>query len=155
VGLFGKSCPLEISYIKIYGIHSPRKWKKDDCLVCEFFQDSKCHYDSGSSRQQVFTNRGRPALVKKSTMDRPAEARKKSETESVNKAGFSAAELQEYWAVSKEYDELWTESSEEDRREILDRLDQWKVNLEKGLSPFQANEEVKEWLRKRAEFKGG
>jgi hypothetical protein len=43
--------------------------------------------------------------------------------------------------------------SQEKRMEILDSLDQWRVNLEKGDSPARAQQKVSEWLRQRAEFK--
>ena len=155
MGLFSKSCPLEKSYIKVYGVHSPRKWKKEDCPACPSFQDGKCNYKEFSSRHQQSSKRGLPVLAKKSLMSQPAAIRAQSEMEAVNKAGFNAAERGEYLAISQQYDKLWEESSPENRAEILDSLDQWKVNLEAGLGPAEAHAKAREWLKNRADFKMG
>jgi hypothetical protein len=153
MGLFSQSCPLEKSHIAVYGIHSPKVWKKEDCLVCEYVNAGKCNYKQIMSQHEKLVKRGYPALVKKSLMDKPAEAREKSEKEAVKQAGFSAGEQADYWTVSKDYDRLWEGSPAESRQEILDGLGQWRVYLEKGYGPTQANDKVKEWLRARAEFR--
>jgi hypothetical protein len=155
MGLFGgKSCPLRKTYAKIYGIQPPRNWDDEmTCDVCEFYEDSKCEYKKIVAQREAMIKRGEPVLAKRSRMGQPADKRNKSEAEALKRSGLSAAEQEEYRAISKEYDRLWEEASEEQRKEILDSLDQWKVNLEKGESPAQAQESVKAWLSRRAEFK--
>ncbi|MBN1189522.1 MAG: hypothetical protein JXA46_07210 [Dehalococcoidales bacterium] len=153
MGLFGKSCPLEKSHIAVYGVHSPRKWKKEDCQTCEYYQDNTCSYKKTVVKIQASGKRGYPALVKKSMMDKPAEIRERSEKEAVLKGGYSPDEQKEYWAISREYDLLWNDSSPQQREDILDSLDQWKIYLESGSGPAQAHEKVKEWLKQREEFR--
>lgn len=153
MGLFGRSCPLEKSYIKVYGIHPPRKWKKEDCLECEFSRDGKCDYKKMMSRREQLNKRGSPALVKKTAMDQAVTMREKSEQEALKHSGFSSDEVKEYWEVSREYDRLWESSSPNEKQEILDSLGQWKVYLENGDSPLQADEKVKIWLKERARFR--
>jgi hypothetical protein len=153
MGLFSKSCPLEQSHIKIYGVHSPHKWKKEDCLICEYQENSKCNYKQVISKIEDYSKRGYPVLVKKSMMDKPAAMREQFEQEALKKAGFSPADQKDYWVISREYDNLWNQASIEQKRDTLDILGQWKVYLEEGLGPVQAQEKVKEWLRLREEFR--
>ena len=153
MGLFSKSCPLEKSHVEIYGIHSPRKWKKEDCFTCSYSEGGKCVYKQKTPIHGQVRKRGYPALVKKSLMNKPAAERGPSEKEAVKKAGFSLNQEEEYWKISRELDARWETASAEEKQEILDSLDQMKVYLESGLSPSQAQEKVQEWLRKRAEFK--
>jgi hypothetical protein len=153
MGLFSKSCPLEKSHIAVYGVHSPRKWKKEDCLICEYQQDNKCTYQQVKAKAEVSSQRGYPALVKKSLMDKPAAIREQSEKEAVNKAGFSPDQQKEYWTISREYDGLWNKASAEQKQDILDSLSQWKVYLEEGSGPKEAQGKVQGWLRQREEFR--
>ena len=153
MGLFGRSCPLEKSHLEVYGIHSPRKWKKEDCLECEYSRDGKCEYKQITARRQDYLKRGLPVLRKKAAMDQPLSVRQESEQEALKQAGFSSAELQEYRTVSEEYDRLWETASAEQKTEILDSLGQWKVYLEKGDSPLKAQEKVKAWLQERVRFR--
>ena len=153
MGLFSKSCPLEKSHLVVYGVHSPRKWKKEDCQTCEYQHDDKCNYKLVIVKTEVSSKRGNPALVKKSMMDKPVDVREQSEKDAVKRAGFNPDEQGDYWTISREYDRLWNEASSEKRQDILDCLGQWKVYLENGLNPLQAQEKVKEWLRQREEFR--
>ena len=153
MGLFGQSCPLEKSHIAVYGVHSPRKWKKEDCQVCEYLIENKCTYKQVIVKVQASAKYGYPALIKKSMMDKPAAQREQSEKDAVKKAGFSPDQQQEYWLISREYDLQWSGSSEEQKRDLLESLGQWKVYLEEGSSPQQAHQKVKEWLRQREEFR--
>ena len=151
--LFGKSCPLEKSHLQVYGVHSPKKWKKEDCLKCEYYENSKCIYKQVIIKAKDSSRRGYPALVKKSSMEKPPAAREQSEKDAVKKAGFSPDEQIEYWTVSREYDRIWDKTSTEQRSEILESLGQWKVYIEHGLGPAKAQDKVKEWLREREEFR--
>jgi hypothetical protein len=153
MGLFSKTCPLEQTHVKIYGVHSPRKWKKEDCQTCEYHQNNKCSYQQTIAKIESSSRRGYPALIKKSMMDKPAGLREQSEKEAIRKASFTPEEQSEYWTVSREYDILWNNSSLEQKQDVLDCLGQWKVYLEAGLSPAQANEKAREWLRQREEFR--
>ena len=154
MGLFGgPSCPLEKLHIVVYGIHSPRKWKKEDCFLCEYVQAGKCNYKQIVSQHEQLTKRGYPALVKRSLMERPVAEREKPEKEAAGKAGFNPSELTDYWKVSQDYDRQWEDSTPEMRQEILDSLEQWKVNLEKGYAPLQARQKVQEWIQERAKFR--
>ncbi len=149
-----KSCPLETSHLVVYGVHSPRKWKKEDCQKCEYQQNNKCNYVQKVTTTEVSAKRGAPALAKKSMMDKPVEVRQQSEKEAVARAGFTADEQRDYWSISQDYDRLWVQASAEQKQDSLDSLGQWKVYLESGLGPIQAQEKVKDWLRKREEFRG-
>jgi hypothetical protein len=153
MGLFGQSCPLEKGHLPIYGVHSPRKWKKEDCKACEYQQDNKCVYKQVAAKLQSSAKYGYPALIKKSLMGKPAAQREQSEKEALKKAGFSQEYQTEYWTISHEYDIQWEAASEDQKREILDSLGQWKVHLEESLSPRQAHLKVQEWLRQRDEFR--
>jgi hypothetical protein len=154
MGLFSQSCPLEKSHVEIYGIPSPRKWKKEDCLICSYSEQGKCVYKQRAGNPVQMRKRGYPALAKKSLMNKVAAERTSSEKEAVKQAGYSPAQEQEYWAISREYDARWESASPDQRPEILDSLDQFKVYLESGLSPAHAYDKAKEWMLKRAEFKG-
>jgi hypothetical protein len=153
MGLFSKSCPLEQSHLKVYGVHSPRKWQKEDCQTCEYLQNSKCIYKQTIAKVESSSKRGYPVLIKRSMMDKPADRREQSEKAAVLKAGFSPDEQKEYWVISREYDRLWNDSSPEQRQDILESLGQWKVYLEGGSGPEQAREKVQVWLREREEFR--
>ena len=153
MGLFSKSCPLEKSHLVVFGVHSPRKWKKEDCLTCEYQQNDKCNYKLVIVKTEGSLKRGNPALVKKAMMDKQADIREQSEKEAVKRAGFSPDEQRDYWTISQEYDRLWNEASSEQRQDILDCLGQWKVYLENGINPIQAQSNVKEWFRQREEFR--
>jgi hypothetical protein len=153
MGLFSKSCPLEKSHLAVYGVHSPRKWRKEDCQTCQYQQDNKCSYKLEITKIEQAKKLGYPAFIKKSMMDKAAAERQKAEKEALQKAGFSPDQQSEYWEISQEYERLWTESVPEKRADILDSLAQWKVYLEQGSSPGQAQEKVKEWLRQREEFR--
>lgn len=155
MGLFGrKSCPLKKNYAKIYGIQPPRKWEEEmSCDICEFYVESSCDFNQIIEQREKMSQRGKPVLAKRSHMSQPVEKRGKAEAAELKKSGLSTAEQEEYWTISREYDRAWEEAPQERRMEILDSLDQWRVNLEKGDSPASAHEKVKEWLRQRAEFK--
>ena len=156
MGLFGKkSCPLEKEHLTIYGIHSPRKWVEQDCLECQYVINAVCNYGEVAAQQKKLIRRGHPAVVKKATLSESVAARQKAEAEAIKKAGFTAAEQKEYWIVSQEYDRLWDEAPPEQKRDVLDRLDQLRIHLEKGESPTSAAAKVTEWLRQREEFKKG
>ncbi len=153
MGLFSKSCPLEKSHIEIYGIHSPRKWKKEDCLICSYSQNGKCVYKQNTLSQDQLRKRGYPALVKKSLLHKPTAERGTAEKEAVKQTGYNLEQEEAYWKISREIDAKWETASAEQQQEILDSLDQFKVYLESGLSPSQAYEKAQEWLQKRAEFR--
>jgi hypothetical protein len=153
MGLFKQACPLEKSHLEIYGIHAPRKWKAEDCAVCEFLTDRKCNYKQISANRERLINRGRPALVKKAALDQPLSVRIRYEQEAVKLAGYTPQEEKEYWELSKEYDRQWESEPADKRQDILDSLDQWKIHLEKGDNPAQAGEKVKEWFIQRARFR--
>ncbi len=153
MGLFSKSCPLERSHIAIYGMHSPRKWKQEDCRICEYYQNNKCVYKQAIVKVKSSSKRGYPALVKKSMMDKPTDMREQSEKQAVLKAGFSPEEQIAYWSVSRDFDRLWNESSEDKKQDILDSIGQWKVYLEGGCGPEQAMVKVREWFLQREEFR--
>jgi hypothetical protein len=156
MGLFGKkSCPLEKKHLLIYGIHSPRKWVEQDCLECQYVLDSQCNYKQVAAQLEKLILRGRPAVVKKATLSEPAAVRQKAESEALKKAAFAAGEQREYWVVSQEYDRLWETASPDQKRDVLDRLDQLRIHLEKGDSPALAAEKANEWFRQREEFKRG
>jgi hypothetical protein len=146
-----KSCP--INWLKEYGIHAPQKWKVEDCPECEFLKNEKCEYKQIRSQREQLRKRGEPALVKRGMMTQPAAARKKAETDALKKAGFSADEQKEYWVISIEYDQIWEQTPVENRREILEKIEQWKVHLESGVSPTHAHQKVHEWLKQREDFK--
>ena len=150
--LFSKSCPLEKEYINVYGINSPKKWTQKDCAECLYLEKNKCAYKQTISKRESLAQRGQPALVKKHGMSKSPKAREGLEKEAMKLSGLSVQEQKEYWTVSVEYDQLWEVSTTDGRQEILDCLEQVKVNLEKGLSPLQANEKAKEWLQKKKEF---
>ena len=150
-----KTCPLETAHLVVYGVHSPRKWKKEDCQKCEYQQNQKCIYNQKVTSTESSAKRGAPALVKRSMMDKPAEDRQQAEKEAVARAGFNPDEERDYWSISLEYDGLWSQSSEEQKQDILESLGQWKVYLESGLGPAPAQVKVKDWLRKREEFRHG
>ncbi|MCR4394794.1 MAG: hypothetical protein NUV31_10530 [Dehalococcoidales bacterium] len=153
MGLFSKSCPLEKAYLKVYGIHSPKKWTEADCAICEYYQNSKCIYTQVISTKGDPIKRGRPAIVKRAHMTDTPAIREQAEKAAIREAGFTAEEQKEYWSISIEYNRQWEIASDEQKQEILDGLTQWKVYLEKGLSPAGAHEKVKEWLQQRAAFR--
>jgi hypothetical protein len=153
MGLFKPSCPLEKSYLQVYGIHAPKKWKAEDCAECEFFQDQKCSYKEIMASRERFIKRGRPVLVKKAAMDQPASIRINQEQEAVRLVEFTNEEIEEYWVLSREFDRQWEAGPAEKRQDILDSLDQWKIHLEKGDSPALAGRKVKEWLDQRDRFR--
>jgi hypothetical protein len=153
MGLFKKSCPLEKSHLEVYGIHSPRKWKPEDCVECEFWQDQKCQYKEIMSTHQKLIQRGRPVLAKKAAFNQTVIVRKQYEEKAVQLAGFTVEEIKEYWELSTEFDRQWESQSAEKKQEILDSLDQWKVHLEKGDSPALAGWKVHEWLEQRERFR--
>ncbi len=153
MGLFSKSCPLEKSHIEIYGIHSPRKWKKEDCLICSYSQNGKCAYKRKTPNQDQLHKRGYPALIKKSLLPKAAAERGTAEKDAVKQAGYNQEEEETYWKISREIDAKWEKASLEQQQEILDGLDQFKVYLESGLNPSQAYEKAQDWLQKRAEFR--
>ncbi len=153
MGLFSRSCPLEKAHIEIYGIHSPRKWKKEDCLICSYYQERKCAYNPKTASPGQLRKRGYPALVKKSLLPKPAAERGTAEKEAVKQAGYSLEQEETYWKISREIDAKWVTASPEQQQEILDGLDQFKVYLESGLSTSQAYEKAQDWLQKRSEFR--
>lgn len=154
MGLFGKTCPLRKSYVAIYGIQPPHKFKEEmDCPICEFTVDDKCNFNQIMAQRETWKKRGQPVLVKKSMLTQPPAVREKAESAAVQKAGLNPDEQKEYWQVSREYDRQWETASAKQKSDIMDSLDQWKVQLEKGESPAAAQEKVKEWLQKRAKFR--
>jgi hypothetical protein len=156
MGLFGGSgCPAEDNHLKEYGIPAPVKWQAEDCLECCYRENGKCAYKKIKAKQADFRKRGAPVLAKRARMYASASERRQAETTALRKAGFVAAEQQEYLTISVEIDAIWESTPEADRRDVLDRLDQWKMQLEKGLSPAQAYLEVQVWLEQREEFKKG
>ena len=154
MGLFSpKSCPLEKNYLTVYGIQAPQKWKAEDCPQCQYLEDNNCQYKKVLAQHARFHKRGQPVLAKRFNMSNPPVHRKKAETDALKKAGFSADEEKEYWIISSQLDVTWEASGLEGRKEVLEHIDQWKVHLEKGLSPSQAYAQVQEWLRQREEFR--
>lgn len=124
-----KSCPLEKSHLVVYGVHSPRKWKKEDCQKCDYQQNNKCNYVQKVADAEASVKRGAPALVKRSMMNKPFESRQQAEKEAVARAGFNGGEQDDYWSTSRDYDRLWDQASAEQKQDILDSLGQWKVYL--------------------------
>ena len=86
-------------------------------------------------------------------MSNPPAHRKKAEADALKKTRFSADEQKEYWVISEQLDVSWESAGLEGRKEVFEHLDQWKVHLEKGLSPSQAYAQVQEWLKQRDEFR--
>jgi hypothetical protein len=153
MGLFGKSCPVEKDHLKIYGIPAPKKWEAADCLVCEYFEGEKCTAKEALAKHAQLLKRGQPVLAKKACMHLSAAERRKAEAAALKKASLSAEEEKGYWLVSETYEMLWATASDLQKEDILECLVQWKVNLEKGVSPAQAQILVAEWQKQRAEFK--
>jgi hypothetical protein len=148
-----KSCPQEEEYFKVYGIPAPEKWQPEACRHCQHQEDGKCLYKKNMARIEENRKRGHPVLMKRVNMSNPAEHRKKAESEALKKAGLSNDEQKEYWIISAQFDLSWENAGTDDRKELLDHLDQWKVQLEKGLGPLAAYEQVKVWLQQREEFR--
>jgi hypothetical protein len=154
MGLFSeKSCPLEDNYLKVYGISAPQKWKPEDCPECQYQEKNKCQYKKVLAQQEQYRKRGQPVLIKRINMSNPIAQRKKAEADALKKTGFTANEQKEYLAISEQLDIRWEAAGIDDRKEVFEHLDQWKVHLEKGLSPSQAYAQVQEWLRQREEFR--
>jgi hypothetical protein len=153
MGLFGKSCPVEKNHLKIYGILAPKKWEAADCLVCEYFEGEKCNAKAAMAKHTQTLKRGQAVLAKKASMHLAKGERRKAEAAALKKAGLSAEEEKGYWMVSDAYETLWENASEQQKEEVLECLVQWKVHLEKGVPPAQAQILVAEWQKQRAEFK--
>lgn len=154
MGLFSqRSCPLEVNYLKVYGIPAPHKWKPEDCPGCQYQENNNCQYKKVLERQEQYRKRGQPVLIKRVNMSNPLPQRKKAETDALKKAGLSAEEQKEYWVISTQFDVSWESGGLEGRQDILEHLDHWKVHLEKGLSPAEAYAQVQEWLKQREEFR--
>jgi hypothetical protein len=159
MGLFNnskiKKCPQEEDYFKVYGIPAPEKWHPEFCQHCPHQEDRKCQYKKNMAHLEENRKRGHPVLMKRVNMTSAAEQRKKAESEALKNAGLSVDEQKEYWIVSTQIDISWEKAGTDDRRELLDHLDQWKVHLEKGLRPLAAYDQVKIWLQQREEFRKG
>jgi hypothetical protein len=154
MGLFSeKSCPLEDNYLKVYGIPAPQKWKPADCPDCQYQEKNKCQYKKVLAQQEQYHKRGQPVLIKRINMSNPPAHRKRAEADALKKTGLSADEQKEYWVISEQLDTSWESAGIEGRKEVFEHLDQWKVHLEKGLSPSQAYAQVQEWLIQREEFR--
>jgi hypothetical protein len=153
MGLFGKSCPLEKSHLAIYGIQPTHKWTREDCLECEYQVNEKCNYNEINAQHENQIRRGKPATALRSRLTHPAAGQEKAEAEAVKKAGFTSEEENEYWAVSAEYVRLWNSAGKDKQQDILDNLDQWRVNLEKGDSPARAKDQANEWQTQQLAFK--
>jgi hypothetical protein len=154
MGLFGhQGCPQENEYLKIYGIPAPEKWNPARCQDCQYQENQKCQYKKAMAQQAANLQRGQPVLIKRVNLASPAEQRKKAESEALKKAGLTAQEQKEYWVISTQIDITWEASGPESRRELLEHLDQWKMQLERGLGPQAAYQAVLEWLRQREEFR--
>ena len=153
MGLFSKSCPVEKNHLKIYGIPAPQKWKAEDCQECQYLENEKCSGKEALARHVQMLKRGQPVLVKKASLHLSEEQRRKAETAALKKAGFNQEEEKGYWLVSATYDALWETASDLQKKDILECLAQWKVNLENGASPAQAQIKVAEWQKQREDFR--
>jgi hypothetical protein len=147
------TCPLEDSYLKVYGIPAPQKWKSQDCPRCEYQENQKCQYKKVLAQHEQFHKRGQPVLLKRVNMTNPLIQRKRAETDALKKAGLSSNEQKEYWIISAQFDAAWETAAPAVRKDILEHLDQWKVYLEKGLNPSEAYTQVQAWIKQREEFK--
>lgn len=138
VGWFSKKCPMPY-------------WKldKSQCPLCPSWRDNKCHYKEDEGQALSKSMRGYPVLIKKSVMNKPKEARRQFEQAALKYSGFNSKEQQEYWSISLAYDTFWDEAKPDQRDGILGCLDHWRLFLEDGLSPLEANEKVEEWLKEQ------
>jgi hypothetical protein len=159
MGWFSKNCPLE-EYCKHQNVSladSPffNTDLKDRCPLCEFWQDGKCKYKQVTAKKEQLGMRGYPALVKRTVMNKPRELRTQFEQAALKYSGFNSKEQQEYWSVSQAYDSFWDEASPDQRQDILDCLRHWRLYLEDGLSPVEANQKVLEFLKEHSETSQG
>ncbi len=153
MGLFGKSCPQEKEHLALYGIHAPRKWTEKDCVECQYLAGDKCNFKEVAAAQLKLVSRGKPVLAKKANLNGSSETRRKNEAAAVKKAGFSSQEEKEYWLVSDEYEQIWAAAPPAGQRDVIDRLDQLRMNLEKGESPLNAAKKVLEWVNQKEAWK--
>jgi hypothetical protein len=95
--------------------------------------------------------RGFPVLTKRSAMNKPKEVRRQLEQAALHYSGLSKKEQEEYWSVSQRYDAFWDEATPDQRQGILQCLNDWRMYLEAGYGPLEANEKVIEWVNFHAE----
>jgi hypothetical protein len=125
--------------------------RKDKCQLCVSWHDGKCHHKQDLAQAEKKSMRGLPVLTKRSAMNKPREIRIELERAALKYSGLNSKEQQEYWSVSQAYDSFWDEASPDQRQDILDCLHYWRLYLEDGLSPVEANQKVLEWLKEHSE----
>jgi len=140
-------CPLA-DYCKKRNIACtlPLKQDKKKCPNCDFWRDGKCHYRQIMAEKERETMRGLGALTKqaimkahqKGSVDR--ETARKAEQVGLRLSGLSKAEEEEYWKISRAYDEEWEKADLEKRAELEWRMHNWQRFMENGYGPKEANE---------------
>jgi len=156
MGWFSKTCPLEEYWkrqkVSLGNISSSffNTNLKDRCSLCGFWQNGKCKYKQVTAKEERLTMRGYPALVKRTVMNKPRELRTQLEQAALKYSGLNSKEQQEYWSISQSYDAFWDQASPNQRQGILDCLHYWRLYLEHGFSPVEANQKVLEYLREHS-----
>jgi len=140
-----KKCPLEQWF------SDEQRNRPDRCELCVFYRDNKCKHKEIIAQKERSGARGLPALTKRSVMKRPKEVRRQFEQAALHYSGLSKKEQEEYWSVSQRYDAFWDEATPEQRQGILQCLNDWRMYLEAGYGPLEANEKVAEWVNLHAE----
>jgi hypothetical protein len=140
-----KKCPLE-QWIPAELLNRP-----DRCELCNFYRDGKCRHKEILDQTERNGMRGFPVLTKRSAMNKPKEVRRQLEQAALHYSGLSKKEQEEYWSVSQRYDAFWDEATPDQRQGILQCLNDWRMYLEAGYGPLEANEKVIEWVNFHAE----
>ena len=162
MSLFRKDCPLQEFFKKplqqslVVGDSGlkefiSKKITKEDCLLCDYWQNNKCNYRKELAQTEKKSARGLPALTKRSVMNKPIKVRAEFEKAALRLSGLNSKEQAEYWYISQKYDQFWDKAKPKQQSDILDCLEQWQRFIESGFSPKEANERVLEWLKENSE----
>jgi len=140
-------CPLA-DYCKKWNIECtlPLKQDKKKCPNCDFWRGGKCHYKQIMAEKEKETMRGLGALTKQAIMKAQRkgsvdkETARKAEQAGLRLSGLSKAEQEEYWKISRAYDEELEKAGLEKRTELEWRMHHWQRFMEDGYNPKEANE---------------
>jgi hypothetical protein len=143
-------CPLA-DYCKKWNIEStlPLKQDKKKCPNCDFWRDGKCHYNQIMIEKEKEMMRGLGVLTKqaiikaqkKGSVDK--ETARKAEQAGLQLSGLNKAEQEEYWRISRAYDEQWEKASLEKRTELEWRMHHWQRFMGGGFSPTEADKRAR------------
>lgn len=131
----------------------PLKQDKEKCRqYCEYWRDGKCSYNKTVAEQEKGMMRGLGVLTKQAMMKAQRsgsfdkETARRAEQAGLHLSGLSKEEQEEYWKISRTYNEKWEKAGLDKQTELEWRMHHWQRFMEDGLSPREADDKAQELI---------